>query len=73
MWKEITIAAYVYVFIIKKLKDHTKNSKYYEIANFKEGGPCWHYTAHLSAWAHKYTHLRHENQGKFDMGFRQNI
>ena len=29
MWQEITIAAYVYVFIVKKLKDHVKNSKCY--------------------------------------------
>ena len=26
----------------------------------KTGGPCLHYIAHLSARAHKYTHLRHE-------------
>ena len=60
MSKEITIAAYVYVFIVKKLKDHVKNSKFYYTANLKTEGPCWHYIAHLSARAHKYTHLRHE-------------
>ena len=58
MWKEITIAAYV--FIVKKLKDHIKNSKYYETANLKTGGPCWHYIAHPSTRAHTYTHLRHK-------------
>ena len=45
-------------------------SKYYETANLKTGIPCWHYIAHLSARAHKYTHLRHE---QFDSRFRQNI
>ena len=48
------------VFIVKKLKDHIKISKYYETAKLKTGGPCWHYIAQLSARAHKYTHLRHE-------------
>ena len=43
--KEITIEAYFYVFIVKKLKDHIQNSKYYETDNLKTG-------------AHKYTHLR---------------
>ena len=57
---EITIAAFVYVFIVKKLNNHIKNSKYYEAVNLKTGGPCWHYIAYLSARAHKYTHLRHE-------------
>ena len=51
MWIKITIAAYVYVFILKKLKDHIKSSKYYETANLKTGGPCWHYSAQLSARA----------------------
>ena len=60
MRKETTIAAYVYVFIVKKLKDHIKNSKYYETDNLKTGGHCWHYIAHLSARAHTYIHLRHE-------------
>ena len=41
------------------LKDRIKNSKYYETANLKTGGHFWHYIAHLSARAHKYTHLRH--------------
>ena len=58
--KEIIIAAYVYVFIVKKLKDHIKNSKYYETANLETGGACWHFIAHMSASAHKYTHSRHE-------------
>ena len=58
--KESTIAAYVYVFIVKKLKDHIKNSKHYETANLKTGGPSWHYIDHLSARAHKFTHLIHE-------------
>ena len=60
MWKEIRIAAYVYVFIVKKLKDHIKISEYDETANLKTGGPCRHYNAHLSARYHTYTHLRHE-------------
>ena len=60
MWKEITIAAYVYVFIVKKVKDHIINSKYYETVNLKTGVPCWHFIALLGAKAHKYTHLRHE-------------
>ena len=30
MWKEITIVDYVYVFIVKKLKDHIENIKYYD-------------------------------------------
>ena len=64
MWKEITIAAYVYVFIIKKLKDLIKKSKYYKTADLKTGGPCWHYIAHLSARAHKYTHLRHDKSNE---------
>ena len=62
MWKEITIAAYVYVFIVKKLKDHIKNSKYYETANLKTGETCLNYIAHLSARAHNYTPLRHESK-----------
>ena len=57
---EIPIAAYVCVFIVKKLKYRVKNNKYYETANLKTGGPCWHYIAYLSARAHKYTHSRHE-------------
>ena len=60
MWKEITIEAYVYVFIVKKLKENVNNSKFYLTANVKTKGPCWHYIAHLSARAHTYTHLRHE-------------
>ena len=60
MWKEINISAYNYVLIVKKLKDHIKNSKYYETANLKTGRPFWHYIAHLIARAHMYTHLRHE-------------
>ena len=35
----------VYVFIVKNLKDHIKKSKYYETANLKTGGYCWHYIA----------------------------
>ena len=67
--KEITIAAYVYVFIVKKSKDHIKNSKYYETAYLKKGGPCWHFIAHLGAKAYKYTHLRHEeSKGHFTAG-----
>ena len=42
------------------MKDLVKNSQYYETANSKTGGNCWHYIAHLSARAHNYTHLRHE-------------
>ena len=30
------------------------------IMKLPTGGPCWHYIAHLSARAHKYTRLRHE-------------
>ena len=48
------------VFIVKKLKDCIKNGKYYETANLKTGGPYWRDFAHLSARAHNYTHLRHE-------------
>ena len=55
-----SLSSYDYVFIVNKLKDHIKNRNYYETANLKTGGPCWHYIAHLSARAHKYTHLRHE-------------
>ena len=55
MWKEIIIVAYVYVFIVKKLKYHIKNIKYNETGNWKTGGPCW------PCIAHKYTHLRHED------------
>ena len=33
----------VYVFIVKNLKDHITNSKYYETANLKIGGPYWLY------------------------------
>ena len=47
------------VFIVKKLII-SKSSKYYKTANLKTGEPCWHYIAHLSARAHKYSHLRHE-------------
>ena len=50
MWTEITIAVYVYVFVVKKLKDHIKNSNH-EIANLKTGGPCWHYIGHLGLTA----------------------
>ena len=50
----------LYVLIVKKLKDHIKIRKYYETSNFKTERPCWHYIAHLSARADKYTHLRHE-------------
>ena len=63
MWNEITIAAYVYVYIVKKLKDHIKNNKYYETANLKTGGPCY-YIAYLIARAHKYKHLRHEESNE---------
>ena len=74
MSKKITSAAYVYECIFKKLKDHIKNSKYYETDNLKTGGPCWHNIAHLNARAHKYTHLRHaKNKSKFDSRLRQNI
>ena len=55
--QEITIAAYVYVFIVKKLKDNIKNSKYCETVYQKKGEPCWRYIAHLSARAHTYTHI----------------
>ena len=50
---EITIAAYVYVFIVKKFQDHIENSNYYETANLKTGGLCWHEIALLSSRAHK--------------------
>ena len=50
----------MYVSSVKKLKDHIKNSKYYENGNWKTGGPCWSYIAHLSARAHKYANYRHE-------------
>ena len=50
-----------YVFIVKKLKDHIKNRKYYEAAKLKNGGRCWQYIAHLSARAHKYTHFKIQN------------
>ena len=42
------------------MKDHLKNSKYYETGNWKTGGPSWSYNARLGTIAHKYTHLRHE-------------
>ena len=45
----------MYVSSGKKLTDHIKNSKYYETDNWKTGGPCSPYIAHLSARAHKYT------------------
>ena len=46
------------------MKDHIKYSKYYETANLKTGGPCRHYIAQLSARAHTYTHLRHEESSR---------
>ena len=48
---------YVYVFIVKKSKDHIKNSKYYVTPILETGGPCWHYIAHLSTRAHNYTQV----------------
>ena len=69
------IAAYVYVFIVKKLKYHIKKSKYYETGNWKTGGPCCPYIAHLIAIAHKYTQLRHEKpkRGSIKEHFREII
>ena len=48
----------MFMYLFKKLNDHINNNKYYETANLKTGAPCWHYIAHLSARAHKHTHLR---------------
>ena len=45
-----------------------------KLANWKTGGPCRPYIAHLSARAHKYTHLRHEeSKENLTAGLGRNI
>ena len=63
----------VYVFIVKKLKDHIKIVNIMKLAIGKQEDR-WPYIAHLSARAHKYTHLRHEESNKnLTIGFGRNI
>ena len=72
-WKEIAIATYCYVFIVKKLNYHIKNSKYYETGNWKTGGHCWPYISQVNARAHKYTWRHEESKEILTAGLGRNI
>ena len=72
MWKEITTAAYVYVFIVKKIKDNVRKNRY-ETDNLKTGGPCWLYSSLEYKSSQVYTFKTWIIKGNFDSRFRQNM
>ena len=72
MWKEITIAAYVYVFIVKKLKEHVNTSKFN--CQFKNRRTLLAlYRSPECRSSQVYTFKTWRIKGKFDSRFRQNI